>query len=200
MVNNHSIITSYFQHKREKPKHILNIGCGCPIRSFNVLNNIKPDKYVAVDFDNLMHKMEFTIRSIHENMFKKQYEESDQIISRLERSKFKFYEYYIKEITNNPIYFTEKEFDEIFEYKKSDVFEYVEDETRKFDLIIISKLLSHLVSTNNDELLLKLVEKNLSQDGTIYLRLNGEGYPITDKKVSNGWAVHLLEKHILLKQ
>ena len=174
----------------------MDLGSGSPLNNFALINLFNPAKYAAVDFDSLEHKMKFTLQELIKQNFDYDTDRiSDELYS-VANNNFNYYQYYINKIFKREVKHSEVTFNETFEFTKSDLFEFARKSETKYDLIIISKVLSHLLpsSDENDIALMGNIKELLTENGRIFLRLNGEGYRIKSENIPNENGLSFIRK------
>lgn len=196
MKHNSEIINSFYEKNKTTPKSILDLGCGSTLFNFFLINSLNPSKYTAVDIKNIEYKLRYYLENLIEPNYINDRLSLSKILESLENDYYKYFQYYISEVLKLEIHYTKEEFINTFEFIKSDIFDYIEKLEQKYDLIIISKLLSHLLplTTKNDKALINSCRGKLTSNGIIYLRLNGEGYQTKDASIPNEYEISYIRK------
>ena len=158
-------ILEYLEEKTidEKPifqnkNSVLDLGCGFPELLMHLRKKYHFIKCIGVEKKTMSNNGNNNL-SIPDNL------ELDELNP--------LFDFYRKKINQSQ---TEKEFDSSFFLVPKKIEDYLKNNNQKekFDLIIISKVLSHIDTHYID--LIKKANNLLSRDGIIFLRLNDRGY------------------------
>ena len=159
---------------------VLDLGCGSFLKWFSIFDWL--NSFEAVDRTDVINKLIFELEEEFKNTKKLSLEEKLKFHDQFEEEKdtYKIYEFYFDVILKKEKIPKEK-FEKILKISHKSILEFITNPKRKFDLVVISKVLSHLPedSKKNPEKIIQFVYQNfLNEKGFLFLRLNGEGYTV----------------------
>lgn len=175
---NEILIAKYIDLKH--PFRVLDLGCGNFLRNSEIIEDSL--KYDAIDKFDILKSIRCDLtRDIKDKELDPEQAEllMDTILPKDDL--YEYYKFYVKEIRKKePI--TKEKFDKKFRFVCSEIGIRSKKSSQKYDLIIISKCLSHILKSDpiQPEDIIKNSKFLLNPGGKIFLRLNGEGYPESD--------------------
>lgn len=164
-------------------KSICDLGSGVPIELFRIINSLNKLNAVAVDkdkipeVDKVYFEEDYLYRNSdnHEKLYELQLETK---FEELKTDDFIFNEYIATCLVDNFHPKNRSDFNSILNKDNFDtpLLGYLEKENQRFDLIIMSKVLSHDLDSNNHKLIIDGIKRLLNKNGQIFIRLNYKGY------------------------
>lgn len=184
MKNLHKSLYEYC-NKIYHPVHILDIGSSFPANLYSLYHKCFENaivKCTGIEYE----PFEFTFSSLECNIYKKLNLEYS-LINKLtlddsdNRVNYNYYKFYSALYENKePILFNE--YIDVFNFKYNlSIIDFLKNNSVNFDIIIASKVLSHLESKYNPISVIQDLSNILTEDGIIYLKLNSDDFPVYDR-------------------
>lgn len=171
-------IISTIQSINGKIGSVLNLGSGSSIYLFELLDNPGIEEFVFVDKENIFKDLKFGLTQIidYQRYSKKPKSELEVLID----SATSIYDLYkiLAQFSKAKKVHSLQEFQSITRFAEYDIIEFLHNDDKKYDLVLLSKVISHLSpSLDKCKNLLEIIRSKLSSNGILYLRVNGADYP-----------------------
>ncbi len=166
---------------------IVVLGSGSPINYFKSIGLQTIDKIEFVELEHIgkevIHSLSPPVLTASQEKHEK-YSKLEELFEENSEELYPAYEYYMQSFPENGL-LSKEEFNNKAEFITSSIKKYIEqfdESTEKFDVVILSKVLSHIqTESNTNSLILNSVQKVMKPNAQIFVRVNGKKFPIIER-------------------
>lgn len=176
-MENFDKIKASIQNSKSDIKSILNLGSGTSIEFFDFLDNLQLRKLVYVDKSPIFDDLKFGYARAR-NISRFADGPKSPFENEIEATKenYDLYKILAKERQHENV-LDKDAFNAKTHFDKCELGTFLKNESEKFDLIVFSKVLSHLSSDLSAcNKIIELITELLTSDGILFLKVNGANY------------------------
>ena len=187
-LTNFEIINNYILQSKTVIKSILILGSGSSLEFLQFVNDEKVEKLIYVDKFSIFPKILDELKPSYTNGTNKELDDYDKLFNEIidDEDFYKLYDFFCKKRSINHR-IEKKTFEKKTKFCTLSIQNAFKRIEGQFDLIVISKALSHIPDTDTNDLwILDQTKKRLANKGIVFLKVNGENYPIvTNNRMLN---------------